>query len=191
MTAVRTKRQMYRMLAAGEFGNTVPQWFDLAAWEADSEAARYALWGVRSGLAGGDKRMRLNVPRDEVVALCRNWFPSGGMNLSPMIDMYAVLRAEVYESNFGEPFGLNVFYVPPGKLVPEDPWRGSFKRYGSRAWGIKALHLLREHLWPGDWEDLWLTLDRFPGHVVELSACDRAVGVIPHRNTICWEVRSY
>ena len=28
MTAVHTKRQMYQMLAAGEFGNSVPQWLN-------------------------------------------------------------------------------------------------------------------------------------------------------------------
>jgi len=188
---IRTKREMYRMLVAGEFGNTIPQYFSLEDWLISPDHAKYSLWGVRSISGGGDKRMRLNVPRDDVKDYCERWYPHGGVNISPMIDRYAVLRAEAFESGFGEPFGLNVFYVPPGKLIPADPWRGSFKRYGTRAWGLKALHLLREHLWPSDWEDLRLTLDRFPGHVVEFSACDRAVGVIPNRNCVIWECRAY
>jgi hypothetical protein len=34
-----------------------------------------------------------------------------------------------------------------------------------------------------------MLLERYPHHVIELSACSRAVGVIPLRNTCVWEVR--
>lgn len=188
MDAIRTKRRMYSLLASGALGNTVPQWFDLPSWEADPESARWPLWGIRSGVAGGDRRMRLNVPREEVAALYCDWFPAGGGNLSPMIDRWATLRAEVWESHIG-PFGLTVFY--PTAVDPADPWRGSFRRYGRAVQGVTATGLLRAHLWPSDYEDLRVLLDRYHGHVVELSACSRAVGVVPHRNTVIWECRCY
>lgn len=184
---VQTKSLMYKMLASGEFGNTVPQWFSLDKWEAERPQA-IELWGIRSGLAGGDKRMRLNVPTVEVAGLYREWFPSDGGNISPMIDMYAILRAEVWEADIS-PCGLMVYFADG--YDPADPWRGSFRKYGRTLQGIQALTMLQRHLWPNDLEDLRLTLERFPGHVVELSACSRAVGVIPHRNTIVWEVRNY
>ncbi len=190
--AVTNKRRMYAELARGGFGNTVPQYFSAEEWEASPDWSRYPLWGIRSGAAGGDKRMRLNVPRGEVAPLYREWFPAGGGNISPMIDRWAVMRGEVFENDFGHPFGLNLIYVPPGSEIdPKDPWRGSFRKYGTPAHGAAALAILKAYLWPSDFEDLRATLDAYPGHVVEFSACDRAVGIVPHRNTIIWEVRLY
>lgn len=187
-SSVLNKKDMYRRLAAGEFGNTVPQWFSVELWEKD--AAPYSLWGIRSGLAGGDKRMRLNVPTQEVADLYRSWFPQGGGNISPMIDMYVELRGEVVECPDVHP-GLLLFHVEPGKVVPEDPWRGSFKKYGQQKKGLAAWNILKTFLWPSDLEDLKILLDIYPEHVIEFSACNRAVGVIPHRNTVIWEVRKY
>lgn len=117
MTSITNKRQMYQMLAAGAFGNTVPQWFDLPTWQNEG-AARYPLWGIRSGIAGGDKRMRLNVPTSEVADIYRTWFPQGGGNLSPMIDTFAKLRAEVMV-NSQWPYGLQVHYADG--YDPSDP----------------------------------------------------------------------
>lgn len=178
------------MLANGTFGNTVPQWFDVRSWEASDESSRYPLWGIRSGVAGGDKRMRLNVPSAEVSELFQAWFPGGGGNISPMVDEFAQLRAEVWESNIC-PFGLSLFYVPCGMIDQADPWRGSFRKYGKPAHGIEAKALLSHYLWASDLADLEVLLETYPGHVVELSACSKAVGVIPNRNTIIWEVRKY
>jgi hypothetical protein len=191
---VKNKRDMYRRLALGEFGNTIPMYFSLADWERCEIAARHAgLWGVRSAVIQGDPRLRLNVPRDEVATYVRRVFPDGGMNISPMVDPYAVLRGEVHLSDYGEPFGLRLFYVPPGKEVApgEDPWRGRFKRWGAHAHGVTAREIIRYYLWPSDWADIEVLLDRYPGHVVEFSACDRAVGLVPGRNTCVWEVRAY
>lgn len=188
---IRTKQQMFRLLSAGLLGNTVPQWFSLPEWEADPDAAKYPLWGVRSGLAGGDKRMRLNVPSRDVPDLYREWFPSGGGNLSPMVDHAAVLKAEVFESDFA-PFGLNLFYVPPDKTVRyRQPWREAFREHGKQVRGLAVWKILEAYLWPSDLEDLRALLERFPGHVVEFTACDRAMGIVPNRNTVFWEVRLY
>lgn len=185
---VSTKRRMYELLAGGAFGNTVPQYFDLLSWRVSADHGKYPLWGIRSGLAGADKRCRLNVPTEEVGPLYTEWFGAMGGNISPMIDRWAILRAEVWESHIG-PFGLTVFFADG--FDPTDPWRGSFRKYGRQVNGIEANMLLKRNLWPSDLEDLRATLDAYPGHVVELSACSRAVGVLPSRNTVIWEVRNY
>lgn len=189
---ILSKSRMYDDLTQGRFGNTIPIFGSVEAWEAWSDWGRYDLWGIRCGVAGADKRMRLNVPRDEVATLYREWYPNGGGNISPMIDRWAVLRAEVFENDFGHPFGLTMFYVPPGvKIDPVDPWRGSFRNYGKHAYGAAAVAIMKAYMWPGDYEDVRALLDEFPGHVVEFSACDRAVGKIPNRNCVIWEVRKY
>jgi hypothetical protein len=187
-TEVTNKKQMYSLLSTGTFGNTVPQYFDLFSWVMSPDHSKYKLWGIRSGVAGGDKRMQLNVHRATVPRLYEEWFPEGGGNISPMIDQWAKLRAEVMLNRFG-PFGLQVHYADG--YDPDNPWRGSFQKYGRTVSGLVATHLLRKYLWPSDYEDLMLLLDRYPDHVVELSACSRAVGVVPRRNTVIWEVRKY
>jgi hypothetical protein len=53
---VATKAQMYRLLAAGRFGNTTPQFFSVEDWKASPDAARYPTWGVRTLTPGGPCR---------------------------------------------------------------------------------------------------------------------------------------
>lgn len=57
--------------------------------------------------------------------------------------------------------------------------------------GLRALMVVRAHCWPADAEDLLGLLDAYPGHVVEFTAFERAVGVCRGRNTVIWEVRHY
>jgi len=51
--------------------------------------------------------------------------------------------------------------------------------------------VLRKHLNPNSLDDLSTVLDRWPGHVVELSAVEGCFGTVPGRNGIVWEVRNY
>jgi len=179
---------MYELLVRGAFGNTLRNYFSLEEWEASGDPDRYPLWGLRSRARGGDSRMRLNVSSENIPGLWREWFPNGGGNLSVMIDQWVTLRAEVWESSIN-PCGLTVYYADG--YDPASPWRGSFRRYGRQLTGLAARGLLRTHLWPADYESLREVLDLYSGHVVELSACNRAVGVIPGRNTVVWECRDY
>jgi len=39
-----------------------------------------------------------------------------------------------------------------------------------------------------DWNEL---LERYPGHVLEVSIYDRCLGDLPNRNSLVWEVRKY
>lgn len=59
------------------------------------------------------------------------------------------------------------------------------------ATGLAAKMLLERHLTPSSLEDLYAVMDRWPDHVVELSAWGVEVGDIPGRNAIVWEVRYY
>lgn len=185
---ITSKPEMYRLLAAGQLGNTVPQWFSLDDWEAD-QRSHFPLWGIRSGIAGGDKRMRLNVPTDEVPPLYREWFPNGGGNISPMIDEYLTLRGQLVEGIENASAGdLSLNYV---EGEPATMWRQAFERFGKHANGLTAMMLLKRHLWVNDLEDMRILLDEYPGHVIEFTTCYRAVGLMSMRNTVIWEVRKY
>lgn len=188
MPMIATKAEMYTALLGGRLGNTMPNFLTLADWQKSEWADAFPMWGVRSGIAGGDKRMRLNVPTADVAALYRLLFGESGGNISPMVDEWVTLRAELCESDT-EPVGLHLRY--PTQVVPQNPWRGSFERHSRNVYGTEAWRVLRQHLNANSLDDLQILLAEYPGHTVELSACNRCLGAIPHRNAVIWEVRYY
>lgn len=177
---------MYRLLAAGLLGNTVHQWFSLATWETDLLASRYSVWGVRTMIPGGP--CRLYCPAVEVrETATRPEFVAAGINISVMIDAICTvtLYADVYDSETG----LIIYAVEyPGKGAS---WRKVMPERGRQYEGLAARLLLQRHLNASSLADLDALRERWPGHVVELSACDRCIGTIPGRNMICWECRRY
>lgn len=188
--AVTAKTDMYRRLAAGEFGNTIPQFFSVEEWESHPDSRRFAMWGVRSAAKSMHPACRLNCPREEVAGYARRHF-SDGPNISMMVDAVAGILAwlEVWES----PTGLVVEGIEHPKTWDGWNWRNSMRDTSRRkSWsGIAAKCVLARHLNPNSVADLMSLLDECPDHVVELSALDRCIGSIGHRNGIVWEVRSY
>ncbi len=184
--AIANKARMYRLLAAGAFGNTTPQYFSVAEWESSPDADRYPYWGVRTLVPGGP--CRLYCPRDEVrETATRPEFAAAGVNISVMID--AVLTVTLYADVYDSPEGLLVYCVEhPGKGAS---WRKVMPARGRELRGLAARQVLRKHLNPSSLADLDALFERWPGHVVELSACDRCFGTVPGRNAVVWECRSY
>jgi hypothetical protein len=177
---------MYDLLSRGLLGNTIQQWFSLAKWLADPEARRFSVWGVRTLTPGGP--CRLYCPEAEVPATVAAYEAMGhACNISVMID--AVVGVTLYADVYDSPEGLIVYGVEhPGKGAS---WREVMPRDGRQVGGLAARMLLARHLNPASLADLWALLERFPGHVVELSACGRCLGTVPGRNGVIWEVRDY
>ena len=100
--AVRDKATMYRLLAAGQFGNTIPQFFSAAEWQAHPDSRRYPFWGVRSARTSMHPACRLYCPAVEVAEYAARHFPDGP-NISMMVDAVAGVRAwlEVWDSPTG------------------------------------------------------------------------------------------
>jgi hypothetical protein len=177
---VRNKAQMYRMLARGDFGNTVPQWFTVAEFLEDDPP--FAEYGVRS-LAPG-KRCDYHVAKADVPALCREWPPdSRGFNVSPMLESYGAHRVfQGQARRFDD--GLHLWYS-----LADLPSRVALQEHGDYVVGLRAKMLVEHFCDPSSAADLFDLLDDYPGHVVEFSTCDRNVGRVPNRNTVVWEVR--
>lgn len=183
---ITTKHQMYALLAAGRLGNTIPQYFSVADWQASMDSGRYQFWGIRTLAPGGP--CRLNCPVEEVVATVTKFQSIGhAINISVMVDrLFTVLLwAEVMRTETG----LVVYGIerPPFG----GSWRQLMPGRGMHWQGVMALMLLLRHLNPNSLDDLWELLDTYPDHVVELSALDRCYGTVPGRNAIIWEVRAY
>lgn len=185
---ITDKREMYRQLAAGTLGNTIPQFFSVADWQASREYHRFDLWGVRSSRHAAHPMTRMYVPRVEVEAYAATHF-ADGVNISNMVDTFLTVTAwlEVYESDAG--------LVVQGIEYPD---RGLSWRHGMRdparlrTWERTAARMvLRKHLNADSLADLESLLSLYPGHVVELSACEQRFGTVPGRNAIVWEVRNY
>lgn len=181
-----TKVRMYDALRAGCFGNTIPQWFSLDKWLVDPEAQRYQVWGVRTLTPGGP--CRLFCPTGEVPSTVADYESKGHRcNISIMID--AILNVTLFADAYDSETGLRVYAVEyPGKGAS---WRKAMPEKGKQYDGLAARLLLRKHMNAASLADLEAIFERWPGHVVEFSACDRNFGTVPGRNCVIWEVRKY
>lgn len=188
---VRTKADMYARITAGEFGNTLPRWFahHWHEWLYDSSVpGAPTLWGVQHTTIAGFPGTKLNVP----TAAVRDTIEDGGFGddfcLSPMIAALPGLgvrwEGDVSRDEVGRVYCSGTPNPPLGS------WRTHMKR-PKLTQGAAALALLRAVLNENSYDDLMLLLDDYPGHVVELSACDKCYGTHKGRNAILWEVRAY
>lgn len=173
---IRTKAEMYRRYLAGEFGNRPRTWNGVEQLKRSGFQGEVTIRTAQH--AGGRTIYRSSV---ENAVLMATILVNPTFNES-MPDDVLVLQGEVARGETGLVLACN---ATPGLKMNEA--RLAFTHH----YGLQATLLLRRCLWPGDYADLTALLDRFPEHVVEFAAYDRAVGVVPHRNTVFFEVRAY
>lgn len=181
---ITDKATMYRMLNQGCFGNTVPAFMSLKEWENRSDyykSSVFPLWGIRS-MKSGDKRMKLDVPTKDVSSYVHKWFGEDPCNISPMVDQWLTMRAEIFESTTG----LTVRTVIGHNSVK---WRDAFREFELTLSRIAAVMHLKSYLNSNSYDDLVDILDKYPQHVVELTALNVCRGTVHGRNAIIWEVR--
>lgn len=159
----------------------------ISLWRKNPDYEHYPLWGVRCEIPG-DKRMRLNVLREEVAEYVEKNFSDGTrFNISPMIDQWAIFKGEVMEYCYQEPYGLCAYVNFQGNME----WRKALREFGKHYLGLQARLLLQSYMDEQSYRDVRNLLDIYPNHIVEFSVCNRSVGIIPGRNTVIWEVRLY
>lgn len=179
---VLSKSDMYRRLAAGEFGNTINQYFSINEWKDSEEYRRYEIWGVRTLTPGGP--CRLFCPKDEVEETARSFAPHA-FNISLMID--AVSEVKLMAEVFIGSVGLEVYGIenPPRGCN----WRRDMSTLGKSYQLTAARGVLGRCLTPADRDDLYELLELYPNHVIEFSATNLYIGTLPNRSMIIWEVR--
>lgn len=183
---ITTKSRMYELLAAGRLGNTTPQYFSVAEWRASGDDRRFDWWGVRSLTPGGP--CRLNCPAVDVEETVGAFAKMGHRaNVSVMLDR--ICRVTLWCDIWDSPTGLVVYGI---EFPPEGgSWRALMPSQGRHWFGLSARLLLKRHLNANSYDDVFKLLEKYPDHVLELSATDRCLGILPHRNAIHWELRAY
>lgn len=188
---ITNKYQMYNLLRAGHFGNTVLQYFNVYEWRVLAPP-QIELWGIRS-LKPNDPRSFMNVKRSDVPFMIALHFgrTDDDYNISPMVDQYAALRCQVQEL---PGYGFHLEYVDPEADLTGavHPWREGFRDHRRDAYNTLAWELLRYfNMTQVDTDNLKRLLDLYPDHVIEFTVCGRELGVVPGCRTVIWEVRAY
>ncbi len=181
---IRYKDEMYKLLAAGAFGNTIPQYFSLAEWYA-ANPPWDSIWGVRTLTPGGPCALQVHMLA--VPQIVRDFAPHKP-NISVMIDAIrtVTLWANVLDGDAG--IVLDCIEYPDTKAgstwrKPLEPWR--------HLEGVAARLMLHKHLNANSYDDLLNLMELYPRHVYELSAVEGCYGTVPGRNAVMWEVRNY
>jgi hypothetical protein len=177
----RDKREMYRMLMMGCFGNRTPQHLSPAEWRGAGPHAPDALWGLRSSARSGASGT-LDVRTADVKRVVADRY-ADGVSISPMVDRWTVYRGHLTELDTG-------LFLEGVAGFPWVKWREAFDRLahrpitGSRVWPV-----VRHFSSPADEEMLREVVLTYRSSTIEFTCCSRDVGVIPGHRVVVWEVR--
>jgi hypothetical protein len=188
---VLTKRQNFQLWQSGAFGNKLRAWRTIGEWRASGFSGLVAL---RSLQPGGGGPCRYNLAPVDVPHVVREWTTHGVAYDQIMVNEMASDGSILLQGEY-----LNDIYVIDG----EPRWgyflhsrarvamRGALAIVPAIAWGLRADLMLREAMTPSSYDGWRELLDRYPGHVLEVSIYDRCLGDIPNRNALVWEIRRY
>jgi hypothetical protein len=189
---VLRKAQSVRLWQAGAYGNKLSSWSTLHDWRL-SEYRGLVTLRSREG-AGGGHCIYDVVPGEvllAVVELHRLGVPDGKIMVNECAPREAVLlqgeyRNDVVELDGEFAVGYFVYSLARGLHM-----RDALKNSRQVSHGLAADLLLKQHMTPASHEDWNLLIDKYPGHVLEVSVYDRCLGDLPHRNALVWEARKY
>lgn len=181
---VSNKRDFVRRYESGEFGNQAPTWNNIADF-LDS-GPHHGLFHVRNRIAGADTWY--NVQAEDVPGVweraCTFYgYKPADLYISAMAPTERTLiQGEVQQGTNG----LEFYYSTVAK-----PMREALACESMQVSGTIAVLLLTKYLCPNSYEWLQILLERYPNHVIELSAYECSWGTLPGFNTVFWEVRRY
>lgn len=177
-----SKSQMYRLLRAGELGNTARFWtsFDEVmdsgyngelSLRVDMVGHPFAMYRVKIG----DLAVRLEEAPQDLVTNNRIIYCEAPPH------HLGNLQGEVMQHTNG--LYLLHTYV-------KEPMRIALAQNSREARRLVAKLILEHHLDASDLEHIYNLLEEYPGHVVEFSNFDVKMGTMKRRCCI-WEVRRY
>lgn len=181
---IENKEQCYLLYHAGIFGNKALTW---KSYQEIIKSGWKGLVCIRGRISLERGKVVYNVNINEVPEII-NQFEKQGIsknNLSfnqSMPDEHLIIQGEIMKTSRG------LFLLYTTKKVPMNI---ALKQESLYAEGLKAKMLLETFMFPSSYSDLNALFDLFPDSVIEFSIYDVAVGNIPNRNTVIWEVRNY
>ena len=183
------KRTNYRLWQSGAFGNKLRAWRSLVEWRESGFAGLVVLRSLMDG--GGPCEYNLTPERAEEAV--QRWLAKGHPPDRIMLneaapDQSVLLQGEyLNDIHLGGPSYWGYFHYSRVKAQMRD----ALKEAPELAQGLRSDMMLRVAMTPSSYEDWLLLLDRYHGHVFEVSIYERCLGDTPGRNALVWEVRRY
>lgn len=181
---ILTKKEAYQLYEAGLFGNKAITW---NSYKEILKSGWKGLVCMRSKAGTARKNVKYNLNIQDVPAVIEEWNKLGikeeqiAFNQN-MPDKYLTLQGEIMKNENG----LFLIYTKVKK-----PMNLALREKEEYVFGLSALKILKEYLWPSSFSDIEALLDIYSDSVIEFSAYESAVGNIPGRNAVIWEVRNY
>jgi hypothetical protein len=188
-----TKKENYRLWQGGAYGNKLRSWRTVGEWRASGFAGAVVL-RVLGTFVGKECPCRYNLSPGEVEAAVSEWIAQGVDRDNIMVneaapDQAVILQGEyrndIVELDGGVYWGL--FHYSRARMQMRDAL--AVAPEASRS--LRSDLLIRLAMTPSSYDDWLLLLDRYPGHVFEVSIYDHYLGDCPGRNALVWEVRKY
>ena len=161
----------------------------LRVWDSVDELLKSHYKGTVSirykGGSRGSGFYAYNVPVSRVRRIVKEW-QANGAKLNKIVfnesapDEHLVIQGEVTRDP-----DLELFYSREKKKM------NIALKNGFSVKGLKAKLLLKYFMDETSYDELMALLDIFPKHVIEFSTYSINLGILPHRNTIIWEIRKY
>jgi hypothetical protein len=184
MGQIRTKSQMYGLLLSGAFGNTIRAWtYD--EWLRESNKPSHAGFRYCSHKLHGPCLTGLYIGQLEIALESyekAGWPKRDAIIGEELPNHRRIFQGEVCISERG----YDLTYTT--QALPMRPAMAQEQLYAD---GISALVLMRRFIDPQSLSEIVDLSAEHDNAVVEFTTCSIDVGMIPHRNTVIWEVRNY
>jgi hypothetical protein len=187
--SLRRKGTFYTDFETGLFGNKARTWNSYGELVASGWKDLVCIRG--KGIPRED--VKYNLPfeqvRKEVEGLIAKGYPEYLLKFNQSMPDYALsIQGEVVgiTSRDTHMNGLELTYTTVKK-----PMNEGLKEETKFASGLFAKLILCSRMDPSSFEDLQALFEIYPDSAVEFSTYEVAVGDIPNRNTVFWEVRNY
>lgn len=174
---ITNKNRMYFLWKRGAFGNKVAHWDTLGEFISSTYEGRCGFRSTKigsrnMGVFDSKEELLKNHPVTNEVLV----YSEG--TLSDTV----IIQGEITRGISG----LYLYYS-----TVKDMMRPALATRTSYALRTEAHSILQTYCDPASYEDLMLLLDMYPDHVIEFSTFSHNLGIVPHRNTVIWEVRKY
>ena len=182
--SVKTKNEFYELFNKGFFGNKAET---ASSYEEVLKKGWIGTVSIRSSDKGTFRSLVYNFPIE---------------NISEEIDKRRSLGFDISKLSFSKTppddrliFQGEIMRTEKGLFIlystVKKPMNLSLNEEEKFVFGLDALKMLKENLFPSSFDDLMELLELFSNDAIEFSCYDVCVGNLSNRNVIIWEVRGY